>query len=442
MRKPFLTEDRLAAIGVALLGLAALLATRGARAAWDLVPAVGLTTEVDDNARLLPTDQPTSTRTALDARLRMRSFGDRGEAYIEPRFVTDAYSASVDKPLESNDVFLLTSAAYQFEHSSIDFQTDYRKESVLRSEIDPALPDNLTDQGPGTVDTGAGTLGTFTDERKRLDVGFNVGFVLSPRTNMRLELSRIDVGYPDQVSVVRSPFDDNQIGVRLIRQVDQRNQVSARAYYDDFHAVRNDNNSNAFGVEGAFARPLSETWSVEFAMGVARTDYTFRPATGGIVDNAANNFTFNTAFRKRSQLTNWTIEVGRAIDPNSNGFLTVRDDLRLRMAHQFTSRLAASFGLRGSQVDTPAESVGGGFTRDFWRASFQVDWNITPRWLLTTGIDHVTEEFPQALGNAVSNALLVGVRYQGLSQPGTRRPASLGPQPPLAPQLPQTPPAR
>jgi hypothetical protein len=116
------------------------------------------------------------------------------------------------------------------------------------------------------------------------------------------------------------------------------------------------------------------------------------------------------------------------------------------MAHQFTSRLAASFGLRGSQVDTPAESVGGGFTRDYWRASFQVDWNITPRWLLTTGIDHVTEEFPQVLGNATSNALMIGVRYQGLSQPGTRRPAALGPQPPfgsqLAPQPPQAPPAR
>jgi hypothetical protein len=217
--------------------------------------------------------------------------------------------------------------------------------------------------------------------------------------------------------------------------------VSARAYFDDFHAVRNDNNSEAFGVEGAFARPLSETWSVEFAAGVARTDYTFRPATGGIVDNAANNFTFNTGFRKRSQLTSWTIDLGRAIDPNSNGFLTVRDDLRLRMSHQFRTRLAASFGLRGSQVDTPAESVGGGFTRDYWRASFQVDWNITPRWLLTTGIDHVMEEFPQATGNATSNAVMVGVRYQGLSQPGTRAPASQAPQP-QSPPLPQPPPAR
>jgi len=441
MRKQFLNEDRLAAVVVALMGLAALLATRGAHAAWDLVPSVGLTTEVDDNARLLPTDQPSSTRTALDARLRMRSFGDRGEAYIEPRFVTDSYGDSRDQPLESNDVFLLTSAAYAFEHSNIEFQTDYRKESVLRSEIDPALPDNLSDQGPGTVDTGAGTLGTFTDERKRLDVGFNVGFVLSPRTSMRLELSRIDVGYPDQTSLIRSPFDDNTLGVRLIRQVDQRNQVTARAYLDDFHAVRNDNDSRAFGVEGAFARPLSETWSLEFAAGVARTDYTFRPATGGVVDNAANNFTFDTRFRKRSELTNWTIDLGRSIDPNSNGFLTVRDDLSLRMSHQFRTRLAAAFGLRGSQIDTPAESVGGGFTRDYWRASFQVDWNITPRWLLTTGIDHVMEEFPQATGNATSNAVMVGVRYQGLSQPGTRAPASQVPQPQPR-QLPQTPPAR
>jgi hypothetical protein len=381
-----------------------------------VVPQVGLTTEVDDNARLLPIDQPQSTRTALDARMRFRNFGNRGEAFIEPRFVTDAYGDSRDEPLESDDLFLVTRAAYDFEHSNIEFLTNYRRESVLRSEIDAALPDTQVEGGPGAVDTGAGTLGTFTDERKRLDIGFNVGFVLSPRTNMRLEVSRIDVGYPDQTSLIRSPFDDNTLGVVLIRQVDQRNQVSARAYHSDFHAVRNDNDSQAFGVEGAFSRPLSETWSFEFAAGVARTDYKFRPATGGIVDNAANNFTFNTDFRKRSPLTNWTIGVGRSIDPNSNGFLTVRDDLRLRVGHQFRTRLAASFGLRGSRVDTPAESVGGGFKRDYWRASFEVDWEMKARWLLTTGVDHVMEEFPQATGNATSNALLVGVRYQGLSR--------------------------
>ncbi|HET8698026.1 MAG TPA: outer membrane beta-barrel protein, partial [Gammaproteobacteria bacterium] len=314
-------------------------------------------------------------------------------------------------------------AAYAFQHSDIQFQTNYRRESVLRSEIDSALPDNPADGGPGAIDTGAGTLGTFTDERKRLDVGVNAGFVLSPRTTLRLEVARIDVGYPDQTSLIRSPFDDNTLGIRLVRLVDQRNQVSARAYFSDFHAVRNDNDSEAFGVQGAFSRPLSPTWTMDLSAGVARTDYTFVTTTGGIVDNAVNNFTFDTSFRKRSELTTWTIELGRSIDPNSNGFLSARDDLRVRVAHQFRTRLAASFGVRGSRVDTPAETVGGGFDRDYWRASFQIDWQMTRRWLLTTGIDHVTEEFTQNQGDAKSNAVLVGVRYQGLAQQ-TNRPIS------------------
>ncbi|HET8699098.1 MAG TPA: hypothetical protein VFO94_16565, partial [Gammaproteobacteria bacterium] len=198
MKRQFFTEDRLAMVLVALAGLVAVLATRSARAAWDVGPHVGLTTEVDDNARLLPVDQPSSTRTALDARVRMRSFGDRGEAFVEPRIVSDSYGDTRDQPLESNDVFLLTNAAYAFQHSDVQFQTNYRRESVLRSEIDSALPDNPADGGPGAIDTGAGALGTFTDERKRLDVGVNAGFVLSPRTTLRLEVARIDVGYPDQ----------------------------------------------------------------------------------------------------------------------------------------------------------------------------------------------------------------------------------------------------
>jgi hypothetical protein len=421
-KKVFLDEDLAAAVGVALAGLMAVLATPIARAAWDVVPQVGLTTEVDDNARLIPADQPSSTRTALDARLRLRSFGDRGEAFIEPRFVTDSYLDSRDEPLESDDVFLLTRAAYDFESTSIEFNSDYRRESVLRSEIDQALPDDPA-LGPGTIDTGAGTLGTFTDERARLDLGFNVGFTLSPRTDMRLELSRIDVGYPDQTSVVRSPFDDNTLGIVLVRQVDQRNQVSARAYFSDFNAERNDNNTEAFGVEGSFSRPLSETWSLAFTAGVARTDYTFVTATGTFVDNADNSFTFGTDFRKRSELTNWTIGVGRSIDPNSNGFLAAREDLRVRVAHQFRTRLSASFGLRGSRVDTPSESVGGGLERDYWRASFEVQWAMTRRWLLTTGLDHVMEEFTEATGDATSNAVVIGVRYQGLSQQAARQTA-------------------
>jgi hypothetical protein len=386
-----------------------------AHAAWDVVPQVGLTTEVDDNARLIPLDQPTSSRTALDARLRLRAIGDRGEAYIEPRFVTDSYADDVDQPLESNDTFLLTRATHDFGSTLFEFRTDYRHESVLRSEIDSALPDDV-DLGGGAVDTGGGTVvGTFADDRKRFDIGMSGEFTLSPRTNLRLEGDRIDVGYPDSTNPNRSPFDDNTLGVVLTRLVDQRNQVSARVYFSDFHADINDNDTEAFGVQGTFARPVSETWTFQFDAGVARTDYRFTADDGSIVDNADSSFTFGAEFEKETQLTTWSLGLGRSIDPNSNGFLSARDDLQVRVLHRFTQRLRATAGLRGSRVDTPVEDEGNS-DRDYWRASFEIEWAMTPRWMLTTGFDRVTEEFVDAGADATSNAVIVGVRYRGLSQ--------------------------
>lgn len=392
-----------------------------ANAAWDVVPQVGLTTEVDDNARLIPIEQETSSRTALDARLRLRAIGERGEAYIEPRFVTDSYADPVDEALESNDVFFLTRATHDFGTTVFDFRTDYRRESVLRSEIGAALPDDI-DVGGG-IDTGGGTrVGTFADDRKRFDIGMSGEFELSPRTNLRLEGDRIDVGYPDNTNPNRSPFTDNTLGVVLTRLVDQRNQVSARVYASDFHADLNDNDTEAFGVQGTFARPVSENWTFQFDAGVARIDYSFRADDGTLVDNADSSFTFGAGIDKRSQRTTWSLGLGRSLNPNSNGFLSTRDDLQVRLLHRFTSRLRATAGLRGSRVDTPVEDAESS-ARDYWRVSFEIEWAMTPRWMLTTGIDRVTEEFSEAPDDATSNAVIVGVRYRGLSQQTAPLPA-------------------
>jgi hypothetical protein len=393
---------------------AAMAAVWPAQAAWEIVPELGLTTEVDDNARIVPQDQESSSRTALDARLRLRSFGTRGEAFIEPRIVTDAYGDSRDEELESDDVFLLTRAEYAFRSTTLELQTDYRRESVLRSELDDAIGDD-PDLGGAPIDTGAGTFGTFSDERERFDFGLNVGFALSERTNLRLETSRIDVAYPDATSAVRSPFDNNTFAAVLTRLADRRNQVSARMYVSDFHADRNDNNTDAFGVQGSFVRPLSETWTFNLDAGIVRTDYAFVNALGEPVDNADSSFTFGTNFEKRSELTTWSIGFTRAINPNSNGFLSLRDDVRVRASRQFRPRLSAAFGIRAAEID--AFIAGAGEERDYWRASLEVQWAMTPRWRLLTGIDRVTQEFLTAgSADATSNSVFVGVRYQGLSQ--------------------------
>ncbi len=414
-RQPLMNRCALA-FGATLVGagLSAVLLDRPANAAWETVPDVGLSTEVDDNIRLVSIDQPSSARTALDARLRVRNFGRRGEAFIEPRIVADSYAAERDKVLQNNDVFLLARAAYDFSMTRIEFQSDYRRESVLRSEIGSALggPPEL---GGEPVDTGGGSLTTFTNQRKRLDLAFNVQFQPSERTRFRIETNRIDVGYPGEQEITRTPFDNNTLAAVLTRLVDQRNEVSATAYVSDFHAQLNDNNTRAFGVQGAFMRPLSKIWTFSLNAGVARRDYEFL-SSGMRVSNADSSFTYGTDFEGAGQRSAWSIVVGRSLGPNSNGFLSRRDEVRLQLRREFQPRLSASIGLRAARIDASDESPDTR-NRDYARLSLQVQWAMTQRWYLTTGLDKVTEtRFDGGSGRATSNAVLVGIRYRGLSR--------------------------
>jgi hypothetical protein len=384
-------------------------------AAWDVVPEVGLTTEVDDNARILALEQRSSSRTALDARLRLRSFGTRGEAFIEPRFVTDAYADARDEELENDDLFLVTRAAYDFRSSRVEFRSDYRRESIIRSEIgDPLTEEPVL--GPEIIDTGSGTLGTFTDERERFDLGFNAQFTLSTRTNLRLETERMTVNYVDDETTDLSDFDNTTVAAVLTRLVDERNRVSARFYTSSFNADQRDNQTDAFGVEGVFIRPLTETWNFQLNAGVARTDFRYVDPVVGLVDDAESSFTYGIAFDRRTETIRWTIGAGRSISPNSGGFLSQRDDVRMQVRRQFRPRLAAAVGLRASEVGGAAQAAGIR-ERDYLAASLEFQWTMRPRWLVTTGLDHVSQEYTQLGGNdASSNSVYVGVRYQGLSR--------------------------
>jgi hypothetical protein len=407
-----------AAVSLALCSLATTYPLIGS-AAWEIVPRIGIITEVDDNARMQPVDQPSSSRTSLDARVRLRNFGARGEAYIEPRIVAESYANSRDRELENDDVFLTTRAAYNFTNTRIELLTDYRRESILRSELaNPIIEDPLL--GPELIDIGAGTLGTFTDRRERFDVGFNAQFTLSTRTNLRIETSYMDVNYLENQSADRSDFDNTTVAAVLTRLVDQRNRVSARFYVSDFNADQRNNETDAFGVEGLLTRPLTETWTFQLNAGVARTDFRLDDPLFGTLDDAESSFTYGITFDRRSQTTRWTIGAGRAIAPNPSGFLSQRDDVRLQWRRQLRPRLAASAGLRASQVAGVAE-LANITERDYVRASLEFEWAMRPRWLVTSGLDHASQETARFGGrDATSNAVYVGVRYEGLSRGGGR----------------------
>lgn len=385
------------------------------QAAWEVVPEVELTGETNDNARFTLEETDSTSRAALDARLRLRNFGERGSAFIEPRIVTEAYGDAPVQGLENNDMHLITQADYAWERVSIDWRSNFREQSVLRAEFQDAIPDNPDLIDP--IDTSAGTLGVIDRERRRFDAALGTEISLSERTSFGVGVEYIDVAYSTSGTGIFDPrgFEDTTLSATLSRALDERSEVSARVFGSEFTAAQNDNLTRTFGVEGGLERPLSETWSFSLTASVERLDYRFVTNDGELVDNADSSVTFLLGFRKRTERTRWTLEAGRLIAPNSTGFRSQRDQIRVVVRRDFTQRLTGRAGLRYSELSS-VEGAGFVNDRDYSRGAFELAWDMTPRWALTGGYDVISESFGLTREDVVSNSVFIGVRYQGRSR--------------------------
>jgi hypothetical protein len=383
-------------------------------AAWEFVPDVALTTQVNDNPRRLESSpEDPSGRQVLDARARFANVGPRATVFVEPRVATDAYTEESDDELQNDDWFLLGAANYRFPSAQIGMQADYRQQSVLRSEIGAALPDGVDDPDP--IDDGTGTRGTLTAQRQHFNFRVNGNFTVSQQTDLRLEASRIDVHYSESDDIARTDFDDTSLTATLSRQVDERNRVSALMYFSQYAAVDNDNLTDSFGVRASFDRPLTQAWDIMINAGLVRADYQFVNAGGSIVANATNNFVFAGGLSRRAEATLWTFNLGRDVSPNANGFLSQIENLTFRVRHQFSERLMGSVGLRAARFQTTTEEAPDD-GRSYLRATFQIEWFLTERWRLTGGWDSIEERIVAADRDANTNILSIGLRYRGLSR--------------------------
>lgn len=401
------------AIAIALL----LAAHETADAAWELVPEFALTAEVDDNARILVEEQPSATRMALDARLLIRSFSERSEIFIEPRIVTDTYADSRDEEIANDDLFLRTRALREFRRSWFRFQSDFRRESVLRSEIE----DVLAEPGePGTepVATGAGTFGTFTDERERFDLGLAGQIDLTDRTALGLGFDWMDVAYLDDFLVdrtERTDFTSRTLTTSLSRAVNDRDTVGATIYATHLNADRVANKSDTLGVTATFRRPLNPVLDMTLEAGIARIDFAVGDTAGVSRTGIDNAFTYGLEVRRRGEAATWTFGFSRSIRPSSQGLLAERDDVILNVGRQIGPRLELTGGLRAARLDESV-SVGASSHRQYLRGAIALEWSLSERMQVGTGYDRVLEERDNGAREAVSNSVFVSLRYRGLSR--------------------------
>jgi hypothetical protein len=382
---------------------------------WEWLPEIGMWVETDDNARMRSAGDDQASSTLLDARVRFSNYGERGEMFIEPRIRADAYADADDKELESDDRFLLAAGEYRGETTTLGFRADYSLESVLSSEFVDAEPDDPDVDDPISGDTGRVEI--IDQDRRRMQLTPVAQFRLSERNLLRLEARLIDLEYTEQELSGRTSFTDSTVAAGIVRQVDERNEVSARAYAATYEADLNSNTTDTFGVEGEFSRPLSASWSFNLAAGVLRSDFLFVDQdTLELVDNADANFSYRLGFRKRTERHLLNLDINRRFNPSATGYVVQRDEIRAYSRRRFSERLTGSVAVRLMHTET-LDQVSANDERDYGRLELGMEWAMTPTLLLDTAYHFTSQEFVnEEVDEATSNMFRIGLNYRGLSQ--------------------------
>jgi hypothetical protein len=229
-------------------------------------------------------------------------------------------------------------------------------------------------------------------------------------------MQKMDVSYTGPQLPDRGDFRNNLFYAGIVRHVDERTDVSARAFVGYFEGDVNQNETETAGVEGLFTRPISEIWSFSFGAGVQRSDFRFIQFPRRVVDNATSNVTANVEFRQRSELRTLNVRFAREIYPSGSGFLSEVDQITAYVEQDFSPKWTGRFGVRYEDIAT-LDEVRTTDQRDYARIDVELRWALTRRMSLVTGYQFTAQDFPdQPLPEATSNAVYFGVNYRGLSR--------------------------
>jgi len=393
---------------------------------WESTPDVRMEIEANDNPRL--GQQPgelggdefgdhTATRMLMDARVRLRNAGPRGEVMLQPRVRVDAYSDQADDDLERQDFYLGSRAAYNWRRANAGVNLNLARESIISSELPDTQPISPDDPIDDPIDNETGLLVLLDEFRNRMNLAPYAAFTISERSAILLEARRIDVSYTGPELRGRSDFNDTSLSIGMGRTIDSRTSATARLIASRFEADATGNETDTVGVEGSFTRELNELWTFNLTTGLQRSDFSFVEENGEIVDNAATNYTMSISFGKRTELSSIDIGLFRFLTPNAVGFLVERNELRLRFTRQLSERLQAGFGFRAMETGALDREIR---DREYLRADFDIEWAFTPSWSFAARYGAMDQEFSGERLDGTANMLSVGAVYRGLSRTPAR----------------------
>jgi hypothetical protein len=161
--------------------------------------------------------------------------------------------------------------------------------------------------------------------------------------------------------------------------------------------------TDAYGGEVEWGRDFSENSRMYLRLGGQQT----RPERG----RSDTNVIAGAGGRWMGQRNSLFLDLTRTVGPISAGTIVERHQLRLRIDHDVSPRLALLWGARASR-DKEIEGGGAYPTREYVTAEVGLEWRMLRTLALTARYNYRWQEYADEPSDASANGFLIGVVYE------------------------------
>ena len=395
---------------VLALWIAGLLSVPAQGAQWQFDPRVGLGGVYDDNYLLgsRAQDKFSVYGANLDASLQLTRTTPTTTILFVPRLWSSYFPGHHED--DANDQFAYFSFDRKGETSDAGVKVDYRRQTLLKQ----SLPDTDVNTGLGQPSRGTDIGVLFSRARQTLLLVDPHGqLVLTPRQSLELRGEFLNATYSYSSQLARQdyqPYKNALASLAYQFAMSLRSTLIVRGIGSKFLPDQG-GDSTTYGVEGEWSTRVTETSQYYVRAGIQHTQFDANTAAGTPA-RTANSFAGGAGVNWSFQVTTVFVDATRAVSPSAQGFALLQDQLRVRVEHRVTPRLADFVGITGIKNQSLGNASTALSDRRYIAAITGLEWRMYREWSLTGTYSYTWQRYVNQQTTAHSNAIDISVIYE------------------------------
>ncbi len=362
---------------------------------WEIAPRIEGGYLYSDNYHLeLPGGEIDVSGVQADAAVTFRTVDPRTTIELTPRIGATYFPDESDE--DSTDYFFNALLHDETPRRRMGIDADFSQEDVVRSEFPGAEIEGGLGN-PDDLDSGR------IIERNRRDLiraAPYFSYDVSERWTLDLNARYIDASFDKNLVGFQQDFRETSASAGAAIRVSPRSSIALRGV-----AGRYETNTEAdvYGAHIEWTTDYSPTSRFYFRLGGQQTE----PESG----ESDSNVIAGIGGRWQSPRNRLFLDLTRTVGAVSAGTIVERHQLRFRLSHDISERVASVLGARFSR-DESIEEQSTYPTREYATAEAGIEWRIQRQWALTATYTYRWQEYEDEPSDASANGFMIGFVYE------------------------------